>query len=386
MTVVAQTDAARAARRASFSFPPKASSPLRLQTINARELESLDDAASEAGPIDIKVPGSMNWRRNEESTYDTPSQSLASSSTSIPISPTMPRSSSKRLSGSFCSSPTFVGSYTSSLLSGRMPTPPSPPVQFSLSLGVLGSPPCPASLRCPPHLHTDFGASWYEIHGPYVGAVDLDAVRGAASPSKKGKAKGKVVGQHGYRVPPKGQIQLLIKNGQRTAVKVLLMPYDLADMPCGSKTFLRQMWYGASDGGKGKEVLRYAVHLQFVSPPARVSRSTHGDDPFAMDLDVNGVEVPRDDASGDVEGKQGKQKRRIYLTRSIRLVFASRTPDSSESIRIVREEPGVGAARYFACGEMDELCYSQTSRTKSIGTTSRKGLLTWDNGDVRALR
>ncbi|KAF9411554.1 hypothetical protein BGZ94_001296 [Podila epigama] len=135
---------------------------------------------------------------------------------------------------------------------------------------------------------------------PYVGNLDLD--NGLRGERRFARMPG------GMRIPLRGQVQVVIKNPNKTAVKVFLVPYDFTDMPAGTKTFLRQKHYstgpgiGPSSGTQGG-TLRYAIHLQFCCP-----------------------------APGYV-----------YLYRSIRVVFANRVPDGKESLRVVMEGLGMGS-------------------------------------------
>ncbi|OUM68819.1 hypothetical protein PIROE2DRAFT_23839, partial [Piromyces sp. E2] len=73
-------------------------------------------------------------------------------------------------------------------------------------------------------------------------------------------------------------------NPSKTAVKVFLIPYDFRDMPPNTKTFIRQKSYlkDSRNPHDPKSSLRYAIHLQFVSP----------------------------------------SKKRLYLCKSLRVVFA----------------------------------------------------------------
>ncbi|KAF9941916.1 hypothetical protein BGZ65_000745 [Modicella reniformis] len=145
---------------------------------------------------------------------------------------------------------------------------------------------------------------------PYVGNLDLDsAFRGSRRFARM---------PGGMRIPLRGQVQVMIKNPNKTLVKVFLVPYDFMDMPAGTKTFLRQKYYSTGLGvgpvlsssnnnnnnsTNGGRTLRYAIHLQFCSP-----------------------------APGFV-----------YLYRSIRVVFANRVPDGKESLRVVLEGLGLGS-------------------------------------------
>lgn len=188
----------------------------------------------------------------------------------------------------------FVGSFEESLFSGRMSTMPSKPITFHCQIGVLGTGECKPSLKCPPHWSIVFPATFYKLpdnedtttppDSPYVGTVDLYE---HASTLPKSPI--------GYRIPPKGQLQVVIKNPNKTAVKLFLIPYDLTDMPKNTKTFLRQKSYAIEE----KRVLRYAIHLQFYR----------------------------------------NEKNRIYLYKSIRTVFANRKADAREKFHVVCEGP-----------------------------------------------
>jgi hypothetical protein len=110
----------------------------------------------------------------------------------------------------------------------------------------------------------------------------------------------------GYRIPEKGQLQIVIKNQNKTAVKLFLVPYDLAGMEPGTKTFIRQRSYSTgpiietevpaskdAPTGSDRPTLRYLIHLHICCP----------------------------------------SKGRYYLYKSIRVVFANRVPDGKERLR-----------------------------------------------------
>ncbi|ODQ55464.1 hypothetical protein SAICODRAFT_23500 [Saitoella complicata NRRL Y-17804] len=198
----------------------------------------------------------------------------------------------------------FVGSYEESILSGRMSTLPSKPLNFIAQIGVLGLGKCKSSLRCPPHVTIPFPAYFYTVPecegpSPYVGQVDIEAAL-----TDKKKFPG------GYRIPPRGQLQIVIKNANNTAVKLFLVPYDVTDMPPGTRTFLRQKHYSKTNPiddalasssnnaslkpDQDKETLRYALHLHICSP----------------------------------------SKDKFYLYKNIRVVFANRVPDGKEKLRV----------------------------------------------------
>ena len=257
----------------------------------------------------------------------------------------------------------MVGSFEESILRGRMSTPPSKPFDFVAQIGVMGKGNCPASLKCPAHVTVPFPAVFYNYPSanasrsisddnpsPYVGNVDLENNMKAPDEARRrsrrleasldpeelaaeitnpentpiGKALSKEARERkeqtsgspkcpsggAYRVPQTGQLQLIIKNPNKTAVKLFLVPYDLEGMLPGTKTFVRQRSYSsgpileaatlekqvdlaARDPLITKDILRYLVHLKFCCTA----------------------------------------KGRFYLYENIRVVFANRVPDGKEKLR-----------------------------------------------------
>lgn len=272
----------------------------------------------------------------------------------------------------------MVGSYEESILRGRMSTTPSKPLNFVAQIGVLGKGQCSSKLRCPPHAHIPFPAVFYSYGSgtkqgwqsdqpsPYVGLVDLEnnlpnaepgpdkrrqrleerlhAASGSnqgsrnSSPNRgddgsasdahaKRRLRNKQKRRSGspkappggsYRIPQQGQLQIVIKNPNKTAVKLFLVPYDLSDMEPGQKTFIRQRSYSAgpivdmplssrknlgtdrpeaslpaSDDPNERPTLRYLLHLHICCP----------------------------------------SKGRFFLYKSVRVVFANRVPDGKERLR-----------------------------------------------------
>ncbi|KAI1739454.1 hypothetical protein F4680DRAFT_136678 [Xylaria scruposa] len=294
-----------------------------------------------------------------------PRRSLAAVS-GFPISgssPQTPSFLSRRASVSTDVSPlqhaSMVGSYEESILRGRMSTTPSKPLNFLAQIGVLGLGKCKSSLRCPPHVTLPFPAVFYSYAGsshgrskeddgpsPYVGQIDLenglpnqgdearskrkhqsraverraagadvmdtndiDATMSSWDARKTQRAK-RISGSPrappggSYRIPEKGQIQIIIKNPNKTAVKLFLVPYDLAGMEPGTKTFVRQRSYSngpiidnmpdlKGNSSMDRPILRYLVHLHICC----VSRG------------------------------------RFYLYKNIRVVFANRVPDGKEKLQ-----------------------------------------------------
>lgn len=294
----------------------------------------------------------------------------------------------------------MVGSYEESILRGRMSTTPSKPLDFVAQIGVLGLGKCRSSLRCPAHVTIPFPAVFYSYgttaHGrtgrsedgpsPYVGQIDLEnglPNNNQVSESRQKKYLGSEVSQSmdrnsldsaavalssereirrtqkqkrrspspktppggSYRIPEKGQLQIIIKNPNKTAVKLFLVPYDLAGMEPGTKTFIRQRSYSggpiidipamkAVDPTKERQTLRYLIHLHICCP----------------------------------------SRGRFYLHKSIRVVFANRVPDGKEKLRneISIPEPRFsvykpGRESYITSGIGASLAAEKAFRRRSSG-------------------
>lgn len=284
----------------------------------------------------------------------------------------------------------MVGSYEESILRGRMSTTPSKPLEFLAQIAVLGKGDCKASLRCPAHVTLPFPAVYYSYsttsHGrsleddspsPYVGNIDLE--NGLTAPSDSSRSKKKahnryadrlsmddnndaaMTGQSGerdirrasrtkrrsemprappggsYRIPEKGQLQIVIKNGNKTAVKLFLIPYDLTGMEPGTKTFIRQRCssFGPIIEGAAtpvpasltdKSTLRYLIHVHICCP----------------------------------------SKGRFYLYKNIRVVFANRVPDGKEKLKSETTWPTPRFTPYKPIRVMNPPIMSHSS---SVGAT-----------------
>ena len=280
--------------------------------------------------------------------------------------------SSRRQSFSSDASPlqhaSMVGSYEESILRGWMSTAPSKPVDFTAQIGVMGKGSCKP--KCPAHITVPFPAVFYSWNGapgrkhsaaddepsPYVGHVDLQQLPTATrskkirvSRSKSPRAEtertsrtqisldtGDVASLESiskqkkrrrtspappdpcgaYRIPQQGQLQICIKNPNKTAVKLFLVPYDLEDMEAGSKTFIRQRCYSGDtviDGlprisVKSKPTLRYLIHVNLCCPSPG----------------------------------------RYFLYQHIRVVFASRVPDKEEQLQTETQLPQPKYSAYHA--------------------------------------
>ncbi|CUS07076.1 unnamed protein product [Tuber aestivum] len=239
----------------------------------------------------------------------------------------------------------LVGSFEESILNGRMSTTPSKPLNFVAQIGVLGLGKCKPSLRCPTHVTLPFPAYFYALGdydspSPYVGQVDLDTALNIAN-GRSSKAPPGVGGA--YRIPQRGQLQIVIKNPNKTAVKLFLVPYDLKDMEAGSKTFIRQKSYSvgnpllsdfagnipvAMKREKEKDSLRYLIHLHICSP----------------------------------------SRGRYYLHKSIRVVFANRVPDGKEKLRneLLWPEPKFSPWKPESCAPMPISSLSNRKRSTSL--------------------
>ncbi|KAL4781399.1 hypothetical protein BJX76DRAFT_17045 [Aspergillus varians] len=287
----------------------------------------------------------------------------------------------------------MVGSYEESILRGRMSTCPSKPLDFTAQIGVLGKSKSTASLKCPPHVTVPFPAVFYsyptsgngrtisdDSPSPYVGMIDLEnsLPRDTSRSSRRRRRHQSPVDNHSnqrpedamqtkhndqetirrrekrhrrtespkcppggcYRIPQQGQLQIMIKNPNKTAVKLFLVPYDLSDMEPGTKTFIRQRSYSAgpildmplsarfnygtdrpeasltnSDDPNDKPILRYLIHLNICSP----------------------------------------SRGRYYLHSSIRVVFANRVPDGKEKLRNEIQLPDPRYSPYKSSRESNPL-------------------------------
>ena len=313
---------------------------------------------------ETSFPLSHRKRRSLNSSW-----SLQASSSPLPPSSIRSRRPSASSEAASLQHASMVGSYEESILHGRMSAAPSKPLDFTAQIGALGKGTCKP--KYPAHVTIPFPAVYYSwssatekrssvIDGepsPYVGYVDLEHTlppvqakksrakrlqnveiengddSGNASstyhsrgtndmnmkPREKRKRRSpspKAPPGGSYRIPQQGQIQIVIKNPNKTAVKLFLVPYDLQDMEAGTKTFIRQRCYSAGPtfdhpttskaGGESgnlrsigsqdplrKPTLRYLVHLNICSP----------------------------------------SKGRFYLHQQIRVVFANRVPDGKENLQ-----------------------------------------------------
>ncbi|KAL8382646.1 hypothetical protein RB595_006436 [Gaeumannomyces hyphopodioides] len=157
------------------------------------------------------------------------------------------------------------------------------------------------------------------------GDLPTDLITGApsddAGPQAPGKAKRRSASPRAppggsYRIPGKGQLQIIIKNQNKTAVKLFLVPYDLAGMDPGTKTFIRQRIFSAGipiGGAVGKGPSEESSGAAAATAPAAPAR------PILRYLIHLHICCP--------------SKGRYYLYKSVRVVFANRVPDGKEKLR-----------------------------------------------------
>ncbi|KAK5053070.1 hypothetical protein LTR84_002044 [Exophiala bonariae] len=332
-----------------------------------------------------------------------PRRSLSSftyQSTPFPFGPSVARSRRPSLASDL--SPrqraSMVGSFEESILRGRMSTPPSKPLDFVAQIGVVGKGNCPASLKCPAHVTVQFPAVFYNYPSanpsrsisddnpsPYVGTIDLERnLKPAKLPIRRSRrtnpnidtealaakitspenthigralarevktkpastSTAKVPPGGVYRVPQTGQLQIIIKNPNKTAVKLFLVPYDLEGMLPGTKTFVRQRSFSSgpflesslfdkqsmatvSDVANGKDILRYLVHIKFCCT----------------------------------------SKGCFYLYDNIRVVFANRVPDDKEKLRKEVQLPEPRFSAYIPPLETSpspSICETMPSHTTGV--------------------
>ena len=365
-----ENDNARAGRPIS---PDKASrrrtfSPGALRSIRPPALSHESSPAIPRALPNVRRDGVMPYQAHQ------PRRSITSSHEPSPYSvPHTPSAHSRRPSIVSESSPLqrapMVGRYEESILRGRMSSHPSRPLDFVAQIGVLGWGKCKSHLRCPPHVSVPFPAVFYHYGSrpgspnksedgpsPYVGMVDMNSVElsqvpshGKSSSSAEQYSAGfsdpdrhamecnpstnarkrthsgrrRLKPYHaglagGYRIPEKGQLQIIIKNPNKTAVKLFLVPYDLEGMEPGQKTFIRQRSYSA--GPIIDMPLCSRKNLGTDRPEAALSNAEDPEDrPVLRYLIHLNICCPT--------------KGRFYLFKSIRIVFANRVPDGKEKLR-----------------------------------------------------
>lgn len=155
---------------------------------------------------------------------------------------------------------------------------------------------CDPEIRAPKALTLPFTAQCYDLgerQSPWVGDVDIErhffekyaAAQSCPSPSPSGYSPSTDFNSElppsypGYRVPPVGQLQLLIKT-PKAAVKAFIVSYDLTAVPVGGRLLARERTYvsrpsSTSPNAPRAESLRFAVQLQFVCTRQDRKRQYH---------------------------------------------------------------------------------------------------------------
>ncbi|KAI8873841.1 hypothetical protein GQ42DRAFT_160246 [Ramicandelaber brevisporus] len=197
-----------------------------------------------------------------------------------------------------------------------------------------------------------------------------------------------------YRVPPKGQLQIVVRNPNRTAVKLFLVPYDLSDMPPMTKTFLRQKSYGPSDGTSAliqhlhssnstpsPSPASFGSPFRYISGGGASSIKAVDEADFIM-ASLNEAAAGSNNSSSDRSTLRYAvhlqfictSKRRIYLYNSIRVVFSHRVPDTSQKLRVVCEDPGKPKYIPIASVPSNLEPQSSVSRLTKDGVRSRRAV------------
>lgn len=340
---------------------------LPLHALSSPAVNDMSSSHSAYQPLSSRLENRAPHQRHQPRTSLTSTWSLQMATS--PHSPRQLGTRRQSLSSESASlhRASMVGSYEESILRGRMSTAPSKPLDFTAQIGVLGKE--NYKPKCPAHVTVPFPAVFYSYNSsgsneniadepsPYVGQIDLEHLLPPAeaerssrkrrlSPNlqnrtdshansgpfhdKQANAEGSLQVRKrkkrreeppppdvppggSYRIPQKGQLQIIIKNPNKTAVKLFLVPYDLTGMEAGTKTFIRQRCYcsgttidnalsSSSDDSAQtsilhevtkKPTLRYLIHVNICSP----------------------------------------SKGRFYLYHHIRVVFANRVPDNKEQLQ-----------------------------------------------------
>ncbi|CAG9766500.1 unnamed protein product [Ceutorhynchus assimilis] len=140
----------------------------------------------------------------------------------------------------------LLGTFEESVLNGRL-EPVSTVHGFRAELGASGS-------FVPKHIFVPITAFFYafgdhdRVSTPYLCHISL---------SKKG-----------FNIPKAGTLQVTLFNPLGTVVKMFVLPYDLADMPPNSQTFIRQRTVFMPTECQNKSCakwLRFLIHVRFMS-------------------------------------------------------------------------------------------------------------------------
>lgn len=208
----------------------------------------------------------------------------------------------------------------------------------------------------------------------------------------------------GYEVGATGVLQLVVKN-EVAAIKVFLVQYDLTKLVPGGKLLVRERGYqavapggssevelGTSPGGRSpsgsrREVLRYAVELQFtcVAVTRKARRST-GDQDDLEDAAASTNKRRRKDLGGIGSSKA------YFLTKQIRVVFptagVSGSGGANSRTDTVRDDEDIRNERFVEVmnplqqedgggGDDDESMEASSARSRRLSMGSYN--LAWDD-------
>lgn len=228
----------------------------------------------------------------------------------------------------------LLGNYEESILNGRLSTPPSASIDFLCQISALSS---TSSIALKP-ISIPFKAQFYRITssasfgsgsvatntsirhrslsdstGAHINADQLAASFNRRMSLQSSLPFVEEVGtpyigtidlSQPIQIPFQGKLQIIIRNMDKSVVKVFLISYDYSGLSVGNRSFLRHKIYAKPkdpDAMPGvKDSLRYAVCLQFV-------------------------------CGSNEDGK----KKRLYITKNIRAVFSNRVISDQEEYRVV---------------------------------------------------
>ncbi|KRX43192.1 Uncharacterized protein T05_15571 [Trichinella murrelli] len=224
--------------------PVKDSSPVRFHSITKLPLTSSPAPVNrfqKSFQFDPSLTtDSVTMKKCSSNCRDCESTSDDSEDGSIPLKR---RIFSKRMNN-------LLGSFEESALQGRF-TPFGILNGFTIELGASGT-------FLPPHVRlpvtTIFLDSPPDAPLPYIGRCNL-----------------KQLGKKGYHIPKAGNVQVTLFNPQGSVVNMFIVQYNLKEMKCRSKTFVRQRTYFMpksatyKDAKNNRSWLRYLIHLRFAS-------------------------------------------------------------------------------------------------------------------------
>ena len=337
--------------------------PNRRHTLPPHGFQAL---RSDVHPMTLAQAARQPPSLQRERTFPSKTHTVRRSYTGLPF-PSSPSPStpnflrSRRSSFASDASPvqaSMVGSYEESILRGRMSAAPSKPLDFVARIGALGRGDCKP--KYPAHVSIGFPAVYYSWNinnggpmtnepSPYVGHIDLEQRLNTPATKEKRKRRdtnleeeelkessvksrearrkekrrrrsrspqGSLKSFGGcYRIPQQGQLQILISNPHKTAVKLFLVPYDLEGMQPGTKTFIRQRSCSA-----GPIIEKPLTSRSLSDSIIETKSTTQSSRPVLRYLIQLNICCPAKD--------------RYYLYKSIHVVFANRVPDDKEKLQV----------------------------------------------------